>query len=72
MKFKQNALRVEPMQSSIPSSTPTIMRETIRINMGGHIGSVDVYKDRLEAEVNKQFTKQFDICLNPHIRDIRH
>lgn len=30
-----------------------VLRETVRINMGGNLGSVDVYKDKLLEEINK-------------------
>lgn len=64
-KFMQAANYLSSANELSPSLAQPIMRETIRINMGGHIGSADVYKDELAKEINSSFTKQFDICMPP-------
>lgn len=56
--------KVKQMVSALPLTdftAPTVstaaqpaLRETVTIHMGGNLGTVDVYKDRLAEEINKQ------------------
>jgi hypothetical protein len=53
-KAKQ-AVNYLPLMPSIADIgvQPAILRETVTINMGGHLGSVDVYKDKILDEISK-------------------